>query len=547
MIDLSAEIQAFLEAVYGKDVRAAMVSGAEKIQEEVNDAIEHQLVTVDDTLTVQGAGADAQAVGVKFNNSFRQLPNVSSTGHSADEYAEESGWRAVTVALDDYPFSSGGLLINYVPRSTNARYQIAMPYSIYDSVSTRRRAANGTWSDWVPTSEMLKDKVVIGRSLTAEYDPVGKDDTYPVYYVGDVVTVQLNKIVKPGNYILDGSWNVIDSPIPSGTRFLEVEPFSTYGDARFTRQTMYDATDPFGTYYVRQARTRQTGTTNLIWREWTKLSSGGGGGQSGKGTMLSKVNSILRGSVWAMNSATGTIKFKELASWGNAPDTVVAERLGVPETGMNINREQRLHSSTGLLYDPEGDSPSEEGETAGSFIDNICGNEDKGIAATPLEDYDYLFTQFWIRDLTRWALGTVNDSASTDTIAGNVRKLVDYINTSNSSCRLILTSVPPHFVDYTYGSPYDKDGETISPYGDTVFEYEYPSNTHLRSIADLDVLMHQMAEKYHFVYIDYQQMSLSYHWRDFAGGEYEGERYYNGHLNDQMYYRRLGQYLAEHV
>lgn len=63
-----AQIIAALETdVYGKNMRADIVELAEKLNDIVSDAIEHQLIEVDATLTQSGQGADAAVVGTRLN------------------------------------------------------------------------------------------------------------------------------------------------------------------------------------------------------------------------------------------------------------------------------------------------------------------------------------------------------------------------------------------------------------------------------------------------------------------------------------------------
>lgn len=66
MPNISNEITAFQNAVYGKDVQQAIVDLANKLNDDLDDALTHELSTVDATLTQSGAGADAKVVGDKF-------------------------------------------------------------------------------------------------------------------------------------------------------------------------------------------------------------------------------------------------------------------------------------------------------------------------------------------------------------------------------------------------------------------------------------------------------------------------------------------------
>lgn len=71
-VDFTTEIDNFRNAIYGKDVRASMVSMAEKLQDVAN----RQVLVLDDTLTRSDAAAEAEAVG--------HLVQVSSTQPSSN-------------------------------------------------------------------------------------------------------------------------------------------------------------------------------------------------------------------------------------------------------------------------------------------------------------------------------------------------------------------------------------------------------------------------------------------------------------------------------
>ena len=208
--------------------------------------------------------------------------------------------------------------------------------------------------------------------------------------------------------------------------------------------------------------------------------------------MISFGNSILTGSVWRNGSASGLVEYD------NAPYALVAKKLGVTEGNVN----HTLISNTGLIYDAG----------SGSFLTNIKN--------TNLSGYDYLLTMLWTSDLeSTYGLGTKGDSASDTTLAGAVVDLVTYMHTSNGNCQLILVGPPP--VSYTHK-------------GATVFTEVYANGF---NIHDVNVLMTEMAEKYHFVYLDWEHMALSYYYQDYTDGD-------NLHANNADTYRVMGEYLA---
>lgn len=105
MPDISNEITAFQNAVYGKDVRQAIVDLANKLNDDLDDALTHELSTVDATLTQSGAGADAKVVGDKFaevandiDEAWDAIPDVDDTleirGAAADALVTGSRFSA---------------------------------------------------------------------------------------------------------------------------------------------------------------------------------------------------------------------------------------------------------------------------------------------------------------------------------------------------------------------------------------------------------------------------------------------------------------------
>lgn len=89
MADISTEIEAFRSAERGEQVRSSMISAIEKINEEVENAVENQLIAVDETLTESGQGADAKKVGDELTSLKSALPfsDVSGESEMADTSA----------------------------------------------------------------------------------------------------------------------------------------------------------------------------------------------------------------------------------------------------------------------------------------------------------------------------------------------------------------------------------------------------------------------------------------------------------------------------
>ena len=208
--------------------------------------------------------------------------------------------------------------------------------------------------------------------------------------------------------------------------------------------------------------------------------------------MYSIGNSILTGSVWLDGA------YDHLSAYGNAPYSVVANSLHIPKD----NVLHKLISSTGLLYD------------AGQ------GNFLKNIKQVDLKNYDCLLTHLWINDMdSTFPLGSESSVAGDGSIAGAVMELINYMKTSNSMCQLILVSVPP---------------VSTTIYGDIVFTGAYPNGS---SLNELNTLMDTLAEKYHFTFLKWNDLNLSYYFRDYSDG-------LNVHANNENTYRIMGAYLG---
>ena len=84
MADISEEIQAFEDAVYGEDVRGAIIDLANKLNDDLEDALEHEFVEVDDTLSISGQGADAAVTGAALNSKADASATAAALNNKAD-------------------------------------------------------------------------------------------------------------------------------------------------------------------------------------------------------------------------------------------------------------------------------------------------------------------------------------------------------------------------------------------------------------------------------------------------------------------------------
>ena len=205
-------------------------------------------------------------------------------------------------------------------------------------------------------------------------------------------------------------------------------------------------------------------------------------------------SSMLRGLVYP----DGVLDHR--CSFENSPYGNISLALQIPEA----NTEFELHGNTGLLYD------------AGS------GNFLNLIKAKDLKKYDYVLTEINRPDLRNTIpLGTINSVAGDGTLAGAVVDLVNYMKLSNPNCQLIMVGPPPS----NYASGYSYDQVFTAIYGNGY------------SIHDADILMHRLAVKYHFIFIDWEDLNLSYYYPDLC---YQN----NVHPTEDATCRAMGLYLA---
>lgn len=213
-------------------------------------------------------------------------------------------------------------------------------------------------------------------------------------------------------------------------------------------------------------------------------------------------NSFTTGAVWHNDTFDHFVEIED-SIYG-----LVAKSLNVDK----FKTRNLLYSSTGMLYNGG----------SGCFHDMIISG------AVSLDDLNYLMTLMNGGDMSK-PLGNADAVADDGTLAGAVVDVVEYIKTTNDKCRLILLGVPPYSAD----APHT---------GATVFTGNWSQGY---SINDLDNVMYALAKKYHFTYVSWQDLSMSYHYMDFADYQagYTGAR----HANDDSVYRALGEYVAMQV
>ena len=160
-------------------------------------------------------------------------------------------------------------------------------------------------------------------------------------------------------------------------------------------------------------------------------------------------NSFMNGAVWHNNS------YDHLVGYADSIYGQVSVALGISPSNCN----HVMHSSTGLLA---------EGAD-GCFLDIIT--------ETDITPYDFIMTQFNGTDIDTYNLGTVNSTDNDGTLAGAVVHLLNYMETQNGICKLILLGTPPY-------------SATPSRSGQYVFTGNWSKGY---SINDLDNVMYALA------------------------------------------------------
>lgn len=105
MADISNEIEAFQSAKYGEEVRSSLVSAINKINTEVENAVENQIIQLDSTLTQSGYGADAKKTGDEISDLKSQVTTATNLASTAKSAADSKAY--ISLNNDDT------LLVNY--------------------------------------------------------------------------------------------------------------------------------------------------------------------------------------------------------------------------------------------------------------------------------------------------------------------------------------------------------------------------------------------------------------------------------------------------
>ncbi len=222
--------------------------------------------------------------------------------------------------------------------------------------------------------------------------------------------------------------------------------------------------------------------------------------------MFSVGSSFMTGWIYKHDEATGTAKFDHQCSYDNSPYGNVAISLGIEQKNVT----HLLMESTGFLQVIY--------QSKGNILDRLL--------ATDLSPYDYILTQINRPDLGVYSgqgfdLGDLNSEPSETTIVGGVKTLINYLKSNAPNATLILVGPPP-------SDP--RDGYR----GANVFTAKYLDGF---SIGEVNEMLHRLAVQEHFIYIDWEDLMLSYYYYTLCD---DG----NVHPRDDATTRAMGLYLA---
>ena len=251
--------------------------------------------------------------------------------------------------------------------------------------------------------------------------------------------------------------------------------------------------------YVPSGTVCQNAVANIEFRS-IGASDVTGGSANHEAKMLSVGSSFITGLVYP-NGVNGT-----KANFDDSPYGNVAIGLGILER----NVQNILMPSTGLLYAANQDT----------------GNILNKLKSMDLSKYDYILTEYNRPDLgtgsnAGFPLGNLNSIAGDGSIVGAVLDLLAYVKSSNPTATVIIVGAPPSATDNAHAYQ-------------NVFTATYNNGV---SIGQADLMMHRLALREHFIFIDWEDLNLSYYYKDLC---YPG----NVHPQDSAPLRAMGLYLA---
>lgn len=194
--DLTTAINAFKNAIYGEEVRDALVD----VVTAVKNAINNQLIDVDTTLTQSGQGADAKTVGDKAFLIRGFLANGSNLNDvfTAGSYSLYKEYTYTNCPVDG---ANARLLVfrGRVGADHEVVQLVAQNTSLYIRTSFQNTSGVTTWRDWARVAEEKTSLWFRGAITFNETNPLAIDlDDYKDVGIWHIVG---SAVTQPG-YLL---------------------------------------------------------------------------------------------------------------------------------------------------------------------------------------------------------------------------------------------------------------------------------------------------------------------------------------------------------
>ena len=221
MADISAELAAIESAVYGEEVRDAIHDGLEKMNSDLNTAIGHQLLTLDDSLTRSGQGADANATGmaidylVKMADVLQNHTTVPITFEQGMLSSTDGGPREATNRIRSQykTFPENGTLIVKVPSGYKSRCYLYSSMSVSGYVNLYN---DWTKRDYAVVTDKAYYRLVYAKSDDSDVTPsdVQSDLVYiPKYTVDSMNQEGKAADSKAVGELFTHTYNELDSSV----------------------------------------------------------------------------------------------------------------------------------------------------------------------------------------------------------------------------------------------------------------------------------------------------------------------------------------------
>lgn len=209
-VDFTEQINDFRSAKYGKDVRDSLI----EIAEATEDAINNQLITVDDTLTESGQGADAKKTGDEISELKSHLAQGGS--FNAEVKAALDQFTASVLQLAEkvaYIDENGQDYYDDIDDSADALHSAMYPPVNLSSISAVYTQSGTVYTtdtlyslktDLVVTAHYSDSTTAVVTNYTLSGTLIAGTSTITVTYGGKTTT--FNVTVSAGDWGSDYTW-----------------------------------------------------------------------------------------------------------------------------------------------------------------------------------------------------------------------------------------------------------------------------------------------------------------------------------------------------